>query len=738
MFNNTSEKNKSNAENNNMKRDEVFATWWNGFQNTSYPNLHHVHRYNEHLATNSPLWSVSHSSHSPPSTSFAEGLHVSPRSSLYSASFQDRQHLTPYDHHSTNFLLEPETSDFHIGNSIIGNQVVDLDLSEDFYRMNNIDGQGNGNRTKAPEADSYGFGFDAFPFDINIPGVSETRSSYEDCCNEVPAPNYGCIPSSTWGVSPSMVAGMKWANYTPEKGYTSSLAHGQSSASNLCSGWNMNQTYPQLEHIKKQGSSSYDGEVQLQKPSIINPFPCDAITRTRLCGVDYDGSRSVENHLRFSQIMHPMLASLLDTNERTSGIANFELPEFLSSERAVGDPVAFRCDNSFIMQGKDLNYCIDKGYNSLRGNKKNSLNESAFATAGEKASRGNYYTPGSQFCGNNGGLVGDLPLQSPSNFCSLDECQGYINFLAKDQNGCRFLQRMVDKGNKEILIVFEGIIDNVVELMMDPFGNYLVQKLLDVCREEQKLQIVSMVTKEPGQLVRISLNTHGTRVIQKLIETLDKSRKQISLVKSALQAGFLDLIKDLNGNHVIQRCLECLSCQDNEFIFYAAAKFCVDIATHRHGCCVLQRCIDHSVGKYRDKLVAEICRHALLLAQDPFGNYVVQYIIERGVPALRVKLTSQFKGNYVNLSMQKFSSHVVEKCLRHVVVSRSRIVRELLSSPHFEQLLQDPFANYVIQSALLVTKGSLHTTLVEAVRPYKFLPTSPFSKRIFSGNLLKK
>jgi hypothetical protein len=57
--------------------------------------------------------------------------------------------------------------------------------------------------------------------------------------------------------------------------------------------------------------------------------------------------------------------------------------------------------------------------------------------------------------------------------------------------------------------VFNGVIDNVVELMMDPFGNYLVQKLLEFCRDEQRLQIVLMLTKEPGQLVRTSFNTHG-------------------------------------------------------------------------------------------------------------------------------------------------------------------------------------------------------------------------------------
>ena len=60
----------------------------------------------------------------------------------------------------------------------------------------------------------------------------------------------------------------------------------------------------------------------------------------------------------------------------------------------------------------------------------------------------------------------------------------------------------------------------------------------------------------------------------------------------------------------------CLSLQ---FILVAAAKYCVDIATHRHGCCVLQRCISHSIGEHRDKLVTEITKNGLLLAQDPFG-----------------------------------------------------------------------------------------------------------------------
>lgn len=86
-------------------------------------------------------------------------------------------------------------------------------------------------------------------------------------------------------------------------------------------------------------------------------------------------------------------------------------------------------------------------------------------------------------------------------------------------------------------------------------------------------------------------------------------------------------------------------------------------------------------------------------------NYVVQSILELQIPSAVSMLITQFEGNYVHLATQKFSSHVVEKCLS-VLDDRARsiIIRELLSATHFEQLLQDPHANYVVQTALCVAE----------------------------------
>ncbi|CAH9084704.1 unnamed protein product [Cuscuta epithymum] len=333
-----------------------------------------------------------------------------------------------------------------------------------------------------------------------------------------------------------------------------------------------------------------------------------------------------------------------------------------------------------------------------------------------------------------------FPSSLPLKLSSFREAKGYIYHIAKDQQGCRFLQRMFDVGSpQDVLVICNAIIDHVVELMMNPFGNYLIQKLLEVCNEEQRMEILHRVTEEPSQIVGISLNTHGTRVVQKLIETL-KTREQISLIISSLEPGFLSLIKDLNGNHVIQRCLQYLPNEDTKFIFVAAAKHCVDIATHQHGCYVLQRCITHGIGNHRERLIAEISSNGFLLAHDAFGNYVVQFILELKIPSAISKLISHFEGNFVHLSTQKFSSHVVEKCLVECDYKvKSKIVHELISTTHFERLLQDPHANYVIQTALRTSEGCLHSLLIEAIESHKAITgNNPYSKRIFSNKLWKR
>ena len=202
---------------------------------------------------------------------------------------------------------------------------------------------------------------------------------------------------------------------------------------------------------------------------------------------------------------------------------------------------------------------------------------------------------------------------------SAEELTGHIYLIAKDQYGCRLLQRMLDEQKPSICdLTYGEVFDHMNELMTDPFANYLCQKLIEHCNEAQRFTIIQKVAPD---LVAISLNMHGTRAVQKLVESI-RTPAEVELVTGALRSSVVTLIKDLNGNHVIQRCLHHLNSKDNQFIYDAVSRCCVSVATHKHGCCVLQRTIDYATPSQKRQLVQEIVSNALELVQDAFGNYV--------------------------------------------------------------------------------------------------------------------
>ncbi|KAM7208626.1 Pumilio y domain family member 4 [Naviculisporaceae sp. PSN 640] len=311
----------------------------------------------------------------------------------------------------------------------------------------------------------------------------------------------------------------------------------------------------------------------------------------------------------------------------------------------------------------------------------------------------------------------------------LENVGGTIYQLCKDQHGCRYLQKQLETKNPEhVRMIWLETNQHVVELMTDPFGNYLCQKLLEYCNDDERTTLIENAAPD---MVRIALNQHGTRALQKMIEHVN-TPVQIHLIKEALKNQVVELIQDLNGNHVIQKCLNKLTAVEAGFIFDAVGNHCIEVGTHRHGCCVLQRCIDHADGDQKKWLIARITDHANRLVMDPFGNYVVQYIIDLNEPSFTEPIVESFRGNICTLSKHKFSSNVVEKCLRCASdASRDAIVSEMVAPGEIMGLLRDSFANYVVQTAMEYSTPVMKHALVENIRPVLTqIRNTPYGRRI--------
>lgn len=265
--------------------------------------------------------------------------------------------------------------------------------------------------------------------------------------------------------------------------------------------------------------------------------------------------------------------------------------------------------------------------------------------------------------------------------------------MAKDQFGCRMLQKKLEERNPFTLeAIYEQIAGNINELMVDPFGNYLFQKLVEVCEEQVLKDIILNVA---DRIPAISLSAHGTRAVQKLIDIAATYPGHVEAIVNGIKNSVISLIKDINGNHVIQKCLHALGSDSSQFIYVLASNNVIDIATHRHGCCVLQRCIDAASPSQLDLLVDKIIENAVVLVQDAFGNYVVQYVIDLNSPDVNGRLAQIFMQSIQELSTQKFSSNVIEKCLQQNKGEiQQAMIQEIGKPNNLAKMISDQYANY--------------------------------------------
>ncbi|KAK6197340.1 armadillo-type protein [Scheffersomyces amazonensis] len=288
--------------------------------------------------------------------------------------------------------------------------------------------------------------------------------------------------------------------------------------------------------------------------------------------------------------------------------------------------------------------------------------------------------------------------------------------LSKDQYGCRFLQKKIDENlipnlqtrQANFEIIFDQINPYLYELIIDPFGNYLIQKLIGYCSQTNLnlcLEILQF------NLFQISINQHGTRALQKIIDNLTLPY-QLNLLIKGLKPFIIKLIKDLNGNHVIQKILNKYNPQDCQFIYDSIIDDLYVVATHKHGCCVLQKCLNHVDMNQLNQFSTAILNfnNFTSLINDQFGNYVLQYLISLNIIEINLQIYGNFlKFGIENLCNLKFSSNVIEKFLKNCYNQEAfsmefsklklNLCQQILGQD-LNKLINDPYGNYVIQTLI--------------------------------------
>ena len=306
--------------------------------------------------------------------------------------------------------------------------------------------------------------------------------------------------------------------------------------------------------------------------------------------------------------------------------------------------------------------------------------------------------------------------------------------LAKDQAGCRFLQKKLeDEPQIATSFFYPAILPYVLPLVKDPFGNYLIQKLCYTLTPEQILQLLKILSTN---ILDIGANSHGRRVIQHIINFL-KTPELIQYFITIIQPYVIPLLKELNGTHIIQKFNTDYPKYSN-IINKIVIDNCESLATHRHGCCVLQKYLDSPDEEMKRNLINSLIDKCLVLIIDQFGNYVMQSVLLLNDVEASNAIASKLVENAAYYSKHKYSSNVVEKCFDYCDDNaRKKLINVLSKAEVMNDLIVDEHGNYVIQKVLACADLKTQNEMLQNIAPMiNKLKTLNFGERIISRLLV--
>ena len=308
--------------------------------------------------------------------------------------------------------------------------------------------------------------------------------------------------------------------------------------------------------------------------------------------------------------------------------------------------------------------------------------------------------------------------------------QEKLLLIIKSQNGSKSIQKKIEEKSKEYTRkLYEQIKNNLFEIINDQYGNYVMQKFVEHC---DKKIISSMLKKlynninsvnmlyNKNNLYEISINPYGTRVLQKMLDNLSTSmtKEETNIILKFCQGNIYSMIKDINGNHVIQSIIENIQNKDYlSNIYKEMTENIVNILKTKSGsCCVFPKVISNINDEDLDNMINTIIDNIDKLINDENGNFSIQKIIKLNINIYNNRIYNFIQDKIVNLSIQKFSSNVIETFIINIPNFKDKIINKIIESNSIINLLSDKYGNYIIQKALSYANLDDFNTMIKYIK----------------------
>ncbi|KAJ5238692.1 Armadillo-like helical [Penicillium chermesinum] len=305
--------------------------------------------------------------------------------------------------------------------------------------------------------------------------------------------------------------------------------------------------------------------------------------------------------------------------------------------------------------------------------------------------------------------------------------------LMVNRFGNFLVQRCFEHGTPEqVIAIANSIRGNTLSLSMDPFGCHVIQKAFDCVPEENKSTMVHELLRRIPETV---VHRYACHVWQKLFELRwDGEPPQImAKVNEALHGMWHEVAQGETGSLVVQNIFE--NCVEEEKVRISNShnhqrpSHPSNAQAHEYGV---------PTNFMKRPAVEEVLEKIDVLAHGQFGNWCIQHICEHGAPHDKSRAIEHVLHFAVDYSMDQFASKIVEKCLKiggaeFLERYLSRVCTGRADRPRMPliDIAGDQYGNYLIQWILMNAAPHQRELVASHIRKHMVsLRGSKFGSRV--------
>lgn len=233
-----------------------------------------------------------------------------------------------------------------------------------------------------------------------------------------------------------------------------------------------------------------------------------------------------------------------------------------------------------------------------------------------------------------------------------------------DQQASIFLQQKLKVGTVEQKYeIIEAIVAQAYPLMVNRFGNFLVQRCFEHGTPEQVIAIANAIR---GNTLSLSMDAFGCHVVQKAFDAVPEDYKAIMVHE--LLRRIPETVIHRYACHVWQKLFE-LRWSDSppqimKYVNEALRGMWHEVALGETGSLVVQNIFENCLEEDKRLCIDEVLHSIDIVSHGQFGNWCIQHICEHGLPADRSRAIDHVLRYATEYSTDQFASKVVEKCLK--------------------------------------------------------------------------